>query len=552
MGRSAALPCPDSLAAQQRRLRTVAMGCAGRLWKAGPMDELNGGRLLARCRMFGTVPAVFDLANGYRANYSEHLNRIERLCSVIRHLGLGPQDRLAVMAAPSHVYLELWRAAFAGAMVLNPLNSRLAPDEIVYILNDSGSEVVFVDAANAAVIAALRDRVPTLQTVVLIGEGAPESEWDLRMGALMEAASADGLPPEPEPDAACVLMYTGGTTGLPKGVVLSQAAAVLAIHRVQMAYGFEPGQRFLATLPMFHVGSLLAWGAFLPTGGLTVVQPAFEPGAVNAAIRDHEITVIAAVPTMVAMLLDHPDFDADQLSSLELVSYGGAPMPPELLERSMSLLPRLTFVQGYGMTECSAYVTLLSAADHERGGDVLKSVGRVMPGCLIEARDPESGVAVPQGEVGELYVRSGSMLTEYWNQPEATAEAVVEGWYRTGDAGRIDAEGYVFLADRVKDMIVSGGENVYSLEVENAISSHPLVIQVAVVGVPDAKWGELVHAVVVCDPDAVTTEELDAHARRTIAGYKVPRSWTIRTDPLPLSAAGKVLKRALRDEVASS
>ena len=516
------------------------------------MDELNGGRLLTRCHMFGAEPAVLDLANGYRATYSEHLDRIERVCSVIQQLGLGPRDRLAVMAAPSHLYLELWRAAFAGATVLNPLNARLAPEEIVYILNDSGSEVVFVDAPNAAVIAALRDRVPTLRTVVLIGDGAQESDWDLRLDALMERATAHGLPPEPEPDAACVLMYTGGTTGSPKGVVLSQAAVVLAIHRVQMTYGFEPGQRFLATLPMFHIGSLLAWGAFLPTGGLTVILPGFEPGAVNAAIRDHQITVIAAVPTMVAMMIDHPDFDADRLSSLELVSYGGAPMPPELLKRTMSLLPRLKFVQGYGMTECSAYVTLLSAADHERGGEILKSVGRVMPGCLIKARDAESGVAVPQGEVGELYVRSGSMLTEYWNQPEATAEAVLEGWYRTGDAGRIDTEGYVFLADRVKDMIVSGGENVYSLEVENAISSHPLVIQVAVVGVPDAKWGELVHAFVVCNPDAVTAEELDAHARRTIAGYKVPRRWTLTDQALPLSAAGKILKRTLREMASGS
>ena len=466
---------------------------------------------------------------------------------MIRGLGVGPNDRLGVLAGGSHVYAELWRAALAGAAVLNPLNTRLAPDELVYILNDSATEVLLVDAAYARTIADLQERVPRLRSVVLIGNAAPDTPCDARLDELMSTVEANGLPPEPDDDAPCVLMYTGGTTGLPKGVLLTQSAIMLVIYRMQMGARFGADQRFLAFMPMFHIGGISSWGLYLTHGGLTVILPAFEPGAVNAAIRDHAISAIGAVPTMLAFMLGHPDFRPDMLSSLQLVMYGAAPMPPELLDRWMTAYPRLDFFQAYGMTECAATVTGLLAEDHRVGGEILRSVGRPMPGCLIDIRHPETGLPMQQGDVGEIYVRCGSMLREYWNKPDATAEAIVDGWYRSGDAGRLDPAGYLFLADRVKDMIVSGGENIYSLEVENAISSHPAVTQVAVVGVPDPTWGEVVHAFVVCAEGAVTAAELDAHARQSIAGYKIPRRWAFRTDPLPLSAAGKVLKAALRE-----
>ena len=510
------------------------------------MGELNFGRLLRRtASVYADEPAVHDIATGHRATYAEHLDRIERLCAVITGLGVGHGDRLGVLAGGSHVYIELWRAALAGAAVLNPLNTRLAPDELVYILNDSDTEVLFVDATFATIVQDLRRRVPLLRHVVLIGAG--DAPCDARLDDLMTSAVAGGLPPEPADDAACVLMYTGGTTGLPKGVVLSQSAVCLVIYRMQMSARFGAGQRYLAFMPMFHVGGIATWGLFLPHGGCIIVLPAFEAGAVNRAIAEHAVTAIGAVPTMFAMMMQHPSYEPSAMASLQLAMYGAAPMPPELLHRWMSAYPHLEFFQAYGMTECAATVTGLLAEDHRRGGDILRSVGRPMPGCLIDIRDPESGVPLPQGETGEIYVRCGSTMTGYWNKPAATAEAIVDGWYRTGDAGRLDPEGFLFLADRVKDMIVSGAENVYSLEVENAISSHPAVIQVAVVGAPDPIWGEAVHAFVVCAPGAVDAAELDAHARRTIAGYKVPKRWTFQTEPLPVSAAGKVLKRTLRD-----
>ncbi len=509
------------------------------------MGELNFGRILRRSsRLFADDVAIVDLSDGHEATYARHRQRVEQLCAVLASLGVGAADRFAVLAGNSHTYVELWHAALAGAGVLNPLNNRLAPDELAYILEDSGTEVVFVDATHAAVVAAVRDRLPKLRRVVLIGEG--EVAHDARLDDLLAGVERAELPPEPADDAPAVLMYTGGTTGLPKGVVLSQAAVVLIIYRMAIECRFGRGGRYLAFMPLFHIGGIASWGLLVPGGGCTVVVPAFEPGMVNAAIRDHAITVIGAVPTMLAFMVQHPDFEPDLLRSLEIVMYGAAPMPPELLEQLLRMYPDLSFAQAYGMTECAATVTMLGFEDHARGGEILRSVGRACVGVELDIRDPETAEPLPVGEVGEIWVRCGSMMTEYWNKPEQTAASLVDGWYRSGDAGRLDPEGYLFLADRVKDMIVSGGENVYSLEVENAISSHPAVTQVAVVGVPDPTWGEAVHAVVVCEPGAVAAEELHQHTRSTIAGYKVPKGWTFRTEPLPLSAAGKVLKRELR------
>jgi long-chain acyl-CoA synthetase len=252
---------------------------------------------------------------------------------------------------------------------------------------------------------------------------------------------------------------------------------------------------------------------------------------------------------MLAMMTQHPDFEASMLNSLKLVMYGAAPMPPELLASLLAAYPDLSFYQAYGMTECASTVTALLPEDHVTGGELLGSVGRPCVGVEIDIRNPETVAPLPPGDTGEIWVRCDSAMLEYWDKPEQTAKSLVDGWYRTGDAGRLDDRGYLYLADRVKDMIVAGGENVYSIEVENAISSHPAVLQVAVVGVPHPTWGEAVHAVVVCEPGAVTAEELDAHARASIAGFKVPKSWTFQGEPLPLSAAGKVLKRDLRERL---
>lgn len=493
---------------------------------------------------------MLDLGNGHTSTYGEHLERLERHYAVLKSLGVGPTDRVGVLADASHVYVELWRVLLGGAGVINPLNTRLAPNELAYILADSGTSVIYADAAGATKIAEIRDRLPDLLTVVLIGEeqtgGVP---CDVAFDELFAAARAEGLPPEPDESDSAALLYTGGTTGLPKGVLHTQRGIVSSVYRYLMDTGLGPGVNFLSYMPLFHVGSMATWAYFVPIGGRVVMMPAFDPGQVIHAIQDHRITMASGVPTMFAMMLDHPEFDPKMFESLELITYGAAPMPPELLERLMDVAPGVRFWQGYGMSECGV-ATCLSPEDHASGSERLRSVGRAAIGVEVEIRDPETAAPKPTGEIGEIWLRCDSLLKEYWRKPEETAEVLLpDGFYRTGDAGRLDDEHYLFLEDRIKDMIVTGGENVYSLEVENAIASHPAVESVAVVGVPDPKWGEAVHAVVVCDPDAVTAAELEAHTREQIASFKVPKGWTLQADPLPLSAAGKVLKRDLRERL---
>ena len=508
------------------------------------MSELNFGHILRRARLFATETAILDLESDYQATYSEHLNRVGRLCAVLSDMGLTGSDRMAVLADASHVYIELWHAALAGAAVINPLNSRLAPRELEYILKDSATEVLFVDSNYAGVIDGIRDQLPHLRQVVLIGDG--DVPCNGRLEDMMSQQKSSALPSEPVDSAPAVLMYTGGTTGLPKGVVLTQRAVALVLYRMLISMRPNPRGIFLSCLPMFHIGSIAAWGLYAPSGGQTIIMPAFEAGKVNRVIRDHGVTRIGLVPTMLNMMTQHPDFETDMLNSLEAVTYGAAPMPPRLLAYLLETYPDLSFFQLYGMTECASTVTALLPEDHLPGSDLLSSVGRPCIGVELDIRNPETDMPLEQGEIGEVWVRCESTMLEYWQKPEQTANSLVDDWYRTGDAGHVDENGYLFLADRVKDMIVSGGENIYSIEVENAISSHPAVREVAVVAVPDDRWSERVHAVVVCDPDAVSEQELDSHARESIAGYKVPRSWSFQQEPLPLSAAGKVLKRELR------
>jgi acyl-CoA synthetase (AMP-forming)/AMP-acid ligase II len=265
-----------------------------------------------------------------------------------------------------------------------------------------------------------------------------------------------------------------------------------------------------------------------------------------ALCEEHRVTATVMVPTMIGMLLNHPEFRRERMASLRTLTYGASPMPSALLERLLALFPEIEIFQGYGMTESAAVLTMLGPEDHRAGGDRLRSAGRPLTGVVVSIQDP-TGAIVPAGETGEVCARAGNFMREYWNQPDATNDAFRGGWYHSGDAGYLDKDGYLFLVDRVKDMIVTGGENVYSVEVENAIASHPDVAQVAVIGIPSEQWGEAVHAIIVRREGSTVTEtEIIAHARESIAGYKLPKSVEFRAEPLPLSGAMKVLKRELR------
>jgi acyl-CoA synthetase (AMP-forming)/AMP-acid ligase II len=493
----------------------------------------------------GSAEGIVD--GSYRSTWSEHADRVGRLCDALAGpLGVSPGDRFAVLALNGHAFLELWHAAFMGAGVINPLNLRLAPRELAYILTDSGTEVIFTDATFAPLLAAARAEAGAddpIRHVVLIGDG--DVPHDLSYEALLDGASPR-LPAEPEETDPVVLMYTGGTTGLPKGVLIEHRAEMLNLYHGVMTIPDLRIETYLMQTPMFHAASMTGILGPPVFGGRVVFIPMYQPDAVLDLIESHRVTDTLMVPTMIGLCLASEQYRPQRLASLRRLIYGASPMPEATLARIQRDLPDLQLIQGYGMTESCSTLTLLLPDDHRPGSPHLHSVGRPALGVQVSIRD-ETGRVLPRGRIGEVCARGGQMMREYWNKPEATAEAFEGGWYHTGDAGYLDADGYLFLVDRVKDMIVTGGENVYSAEVESAISTHPGVAQVAVIGIPDERWGEAVHAVVVPRPGAeITVEAVIAHARASIAGYKVPKSVELRTEPLPLSGAMKVLKRELR------
>ena len=483
-----------------------------------------------------------NTATGTSRTFAEHFDRVSRAVGALGSLGIGRGDKFALMMANSPEYLELFHAALMGGGVVNPLNLRFAPAELAYVLQDSGSTVCFVDKIFAPVIESVREAAG-LKHVILVGDGDVPNTSSYE--ALL-AASQPVVPSEGEESDPCILMYTGGTTGLPKGVLLDQRATIANAYHCLIHMPYRRDTRYLVQTPMFHAASTLSMVCVPALGGEFLTLPMFEPGAAMKAIKHYEPNFTVMVPTMIGMTLAHPDFTADAFASLQDIGYGASPMPQTLLEKLAALYPALNLWQVYGMTEASPVLTVLTPDDHRRGGTLLRAAGAPVTGVVLSIQD-EHGNELPVGEPGEVCARGANYMVEYWNKPDATAEVFAGGWYHSGDAGYLDAEGYLYLVDRVKDMIVTGGENVYSAEVENAIAGHPSVLQVAVIGIPSEAWGEAVHAIVVLRNGMETTEaEIISIARDKIAGYKVPKSVSFRTDPLPLSGAMKVLKRELR------
>ena len=484
-----------------------------------------------------------NAASGATNTYAQHFDRVGRLIGGLRSLGVGRGDRFAIMTLNSPEYLEMYHASFLGGGVVNPLNLRFAPKELAYVLRDSGTKVCFVDGFFAPLIDRVKEEAG-LEHVVLVGAG--DVPHTVKYEELL-AASPHVIPDEGEETDPVVLMYTGGTTGLPKGVLLDQRAEMLNAYHVLMRLPMSADTVNLLQTPMFHAASMFSVLGGPALGAQSVIVPMFDPVAVMNAVEKYQPSITVMVPTMIGLTMAHPDFRPSGLASFTDLVYGASPMPQALLEKVLALYPDMRIWQGYGMTESSSVVCLLGPDEHRKGGKYLRAAGSPFLGVVLSIQD-EDGNELPTGEPGEVCVRAGNFMIEYWNKPEATAEAFRGGWYHTGDAGYLDADGYLYLVDRVKDMIVTGGENVYSTEVENAIASHPAVAQVAVIGIPSEKWGEAVHAIVVPKPGAeVTEQEIIEHAREWIAGYKVPKSVEFRAEPLPLSGAMKVLKKDLRE-----
>ena len=483
--------------------------------------------------------------------------------------GLQKGARVAIMMPNCLQYpVALFGTLRAGYTVVN-VNPLYTPRELEHQLKDSGAKAIIVIENFASVLQQVKDAVPT-KTVVLasMGDmlGFPKGTivnyvvrkvkkmvpaYDLPQAERFNdvVAQGDGKPLKPfevgHEDIA-FLQYTGGTTGMPKGVVLEHRAAMLDFYKIASRWPFDEHYVYLHQTPMFHAASFGGVLTIPAVGGSTTYVPMFDPGAVLDVTERHGVSTTVMVPTMIQMLLDHPSFSPERFASMKVLTYGASPMPTVLLERLLSMFPDLKIFQGYGMTENCGLLTCLGPEEHRQGGDLLRSAGRTVPGSLVTIQDDDGNI-LPAGEVGEVCARAGNYMREYWNRPDETEAAFRGGWYHTGDAGRLDDRGYLYLVDRVKDMIVSGGENVYSSEVENAIASHEAVAQVAVIGIPSEQWGEAVHAIVVLNEGATATEDdLKAWAKERIAGYKIPKSVEFRDEPLPMSGAMKVLKKDLR------
>lgn len=494
-------------------------------------EELNFGRVVNRSlRSFAHRTAIVD--GEYSTDYAGHFGRVK---GVVERLTSDGVRKFGVLAMNSHYYLELWHAALCSDLVIVPLNFRLSPPEIAAIIEDSQIDALLVDAEWSALAARASPEIRRLE-VESYFENLPEQSEPVRF----DEAVAD------KPSA---LVYTGGTTGLPKAAVVSNRALALNMHHMDRAMNTQEEICFLLHSPMFHAGPL--YGIMNPfgSGGSVVLLPKFDVQDFARAVSTTSANATQMGPTMLRMILDELHDDLTPLRQLRTLLYGTAPITRGLVTRVLDLLPDLRLFNGYGMTEATSALTILTHEQHIADNfKRVDSVGRPLAGVDIRIAQLEDGAECPVGVVGEVQARAGNLMTEYWQRPELTANAFEGDWFHTGDLGYFDDEGFLYLVDRLKDMIITGGENVYSAEVENVISLYPGVSQVAVMGMSDEKWGEQVHAVVVPDPGvSLDFERIDSFCRESLAGYKIPRVWELRTDPLPVSGAMKLNKRALRD-----
>ncbi|MDG5485495.1 AMP-binding protein [Mycolicibacterium gadium] len=473
---------------------------------------------------------TFSVFDGRTTTYAQTAERVSRIAGHFKHLGLDADDHVALLALNSDLYLQAVLAVAWADAVIVPVNTRWSLTEIADSLTDARVRMLVVDGHFSAVAAELARLVPGIRWVVDTADLADP-------GPAIPDAHRSG-------ENTAGIFYTGGTTGRSRGVVLSHSAIITSALGCAAGDPIDPTSVCLISAPLFHLAQFSGWVASMLMGTAHVVIASFDPVEVMRLIEHHRVTRAVLVPTMLHMLLSHPEEPHFDLTSLTTVTYGGSPISPATLTLARRRWPHAGFLQVYGMTEMAATVTMLTPDAHH-DPILATSAGKAAPHTIIRVVDAH-GVDVSTGTVGEVIVRGDAMMTEYWQRPEETAAVIRDGWFHTGDAGRLDDNGHVFIVDRVKDMIVSGGENVYSAEVENAVATHPAVSQCAVIGLPDDTWGERVHAVVVLrDGAAVDLDDLRAHCRPLIAGYKCPRGLTV-LDALPLTPTGKVLKRQLR------
>jgi acyl-CoA synthetase (AMP-forming)/AMP-acid ligase II len=483
---------------------------------------------------------------GRSTSYAAFDRLANRVANGLLKEGLQRGSRVGFMDKNSDDFYQIVFGCAKANAVSVGINWRLAPPEVAYILNDSKAEVLFVGPDFYGLVDRIRDQVPSLKRVISMAAGHPEwtafAEWrDTQPDADPEVAVSR--------DDVAIQMYTSGTTGHPKGVQLQQRCFFdLWRHppAPDMAWNaWTAADVNLVAMPSFHIGGV-GWGILgIRPGARNIIVREFDPGTTLQMIRQFGITKLFLVPAAIRMVLLHPDARATDYSTVQYIHYGASPIPLDLLRQAIDVFG-CGFVQLYGMTETTGSATYLPPEDHDAvGNERMRSAGKPFPGVRIKVVD-EAGRPVPPRQVGEICIASPVNMLGYWNLPEATAKTLIDGFVHTGDAGYLDEAGYVYVHDRVKDMIVSGAENIYPAEVESALFGHPAVADVAVFGIPDARWGEAVKAAVVLKPGAsATADELIGFARERIAGYKLPKSIDFIAE-LPRNPSGKILKRELR------
>jgi acyl-CoA synthetase (AMP-forming)/AMP-acid ligase II len=466
-------------------------------------------------------------------------SRARQVANGLLQEGIAPGSRIAVLSKNTPVFYELLVGAERAEAVLVPVNYRLSAREILFILDDAGVEVLFVSSELEPLFRQIEASARTVKQCIVIDAPSGYESWLRRQDGRDRHRPVAG-------NAVSVQMYTSGTTGTPKGVLLTHENIVAALKSAAASWGpWHARDVLLVCMPQYHIGASI-WGMMGLWLGVTgVLMREFIPAHALRLVQTHRITRAQLAAVMMRMMLDDPAIAEADLSSLELIIYGASPAPVELIRRARQGFA-CGVAQGYGMTETAGSLTYLDARDHEEEmGERLKSAGRPMAGVEIRIVDA-GGAVLPAGSTGEVVCRSPQVTSGYWRLPEATAQSLRDGWFHTGDVGRMDADGYLYICDRLKDMIVSGGENIYPAEVEAVLSAHPAVQDAAVIGVPDARWGETPKAIVVLKANACASpESLIEFMRARLAHYKAPRSIEFVAS-LPRSASGKVLKGELR------
>ena len=491
---------------------------------------------------------IASVCGSTRLTFQDLDDRVNRLSSALAGLGITRRDRVAILSLNCHRFFELYYGVPQVGGVVVPINFRLTPPEIKYIVDHSGSRVVAVDQALAPLIEAVRPRLESVEHFILMSD-QPRDGY-IGYEELLASASPAFEAPEISDDELLGLFYTSGTTAEPKGVMLTHNNMLSNIRHSEGVYNYLPDDVYLHAAPMFHLADGAAVFSHTSRGATQIFIPRFDPKQVLETVSSERVSLLLLVPTMLNFLLQHPDFDSYDLSSLRHLTYGASPIAPDLLRRAMKVL-NCQFGQGYGLTEASPLLTVLTHQDHlvtdDNSERRLASCGKPVRGVDVRVVKEDGRDANP-GEVGEIIARGPNIMLGYWKRPQDTEDALRDGWLHTGDLATVDEDGYIYLVDRKKDMIVTGGENVYSTEVEAVLYAHPAVKEAAVIPIPDSDWGEAVHACVALrDGQQVTAEELAEFCRERLANYKVPRSIEFIEGELPKGGTGKILKKQLRE-----